>query len=280
MSVVSGGIGVDGWYVFTPSSPVAATAPVTVITHGYGEFSGYSTMRDLIRHTVRQGNIVIYPRWQTCGLCPRPDMEQPLASAARGIKGALNWLMSASNRTRPRLNTTSYFGFSYGGMITVNLINRYKKLGLPEPHVVMVDEPSGGPVGDQFDTDLSGIPSETRFSCLVSQWSAEHLPTHGCYSFWNRLGHLPDRHKTFVLVHSDAHGTPALNAVHGMSTSDPVDAIDYYAVWKIWDAERACALSRVWCQYSNNSALQRYMGRWSDGVPVIPLHTSDRPVAA
>ena len=33
--------------------------------HGYCEFAGYDQMSALIRHTVRKGNVVIYPRWQT-----------------------------------------------------------------------------------------------------------------------------------------------------------------------------------------------------------------------
>ena len=40
--------------------------------HGYGEFTGYASMGALIRHTVRKGSVVIYPRWQTAIATPCP----------------------------------------------------------------------------------------------------------------------------------------------------------------------------------------------------------------
>ena len=60
--------------------------------HGYTEYSGYESMRALIRHTVRKGSIVIYPRWQTDLVtpCPGPfDFEPCMRSAVNGIRGAL-----------------------------------------------------------------------------------------------------------------------------------------------------------------------------------------------
>ena len=63
--VSSGGQGVFAWYAFEPIDPAPTSAPLAIILHGYGEYSGYDQMYELIRHTVRTGNIVIYPRWQT-----------------------------------------------------------------------------------------------------------------------------------------------------------------------------------------------------------------------
>ena len=82
--------------------------------HGYFEFAGYEQMYELIRHTVRKGNIVVYPRWQT-GLtvpCPGPfDIEPCMTSAVNGIRGALSYLRArAKRRVQPDLRSTSYFG--------------------------------------------------------------------------------------------------------------------------------------------------------------------------
>lgn len=68
--------------------------------HGYYEFAGYSQMYALIRHTVRKGSVVIYPRWQTDVAIPCPgsfDIEPCMTSAVNGIRGALSYL-----RARPR----------------------------------------------------------------------------------------------------------------------------------------------------------------------------------
>ena len=68
-------------------------APVAVVMHGYFEYAGYSSMHELIRHTVRQGSIVIYPRWQTdvATPCPGPyDIEPCMQSAASGIRASVH----------------------------------------------------------------------------------------------------------------------------------------------------------------------------------------------
>lgn len=93
--VSSGGTGSDAWFVFEPVDPQPASAPLAIIMHGYFEFSGYDQMYELIRHTVRKGNIVIYPRWQTDIVtpCAGPfDIEPCITSALNGIRGALSYL--------------------------------------------------------------------------------------------------------------------------------------------------------------------------------------------
>ena len=56
----------------SPSGRGRAKAPLAIVMHGYYEFSGYDQMYELIRHTVRKGSIVIYPRWQTDVAIPVP----------------------------------------------------------------------------------------------------------------------------------------------------------------------------------------------------------------
>ena len=96
--------------------------------HGYGEYAGYNQMYEFIRHTVRKGSIVIYPRWQTniATPCPGPiNIEPCMKSSLRGIRGGLAYLRARPRtRVQPDLRRTSYFGFSFGGIITANLTNR------------------------------------------------------------------------------------------------------------------------------------------------------------
>ncbi len=103
--VSRGGFGNDAWYVFEPVQPTPAKAPVAVVMHGYLEFSSYDTFHEFIRHTVRKGSIVIYPRWQT-GItvpCPRffDYIEPCLRSATNGIRGALAFLAARPDRVSP-----------------------------------------------------------------------------------------------------------------------------------------------------------------------------------
>ncbi len=115
--------------------------------HGYYEYAGYKQMAGFIRHTVRKGSIVIYPRWQTdvATPCPGPyDIEPCITSATHAIHGALAYLHADHSRVQPDVRRASYFGFSFGGIITADLTNRYRKLHLPKPRAIFLDDPHDG----------------------------------------------------------------------------------------------------------------------------------------
>jgi acetyl esterase/lipase len=162
--VSSGGSGADAWYVFEPARPRPRRAPLAIVMHGYYGFSGYSNQYELIRHTVRKGNVVIYPRWQTRAMpCPGPfDIEPCMSAAVNGIRGALSYLRPRRGRVQPQRRRTSYFGFSFGGIITANLANRYRSLRLPRPRAIFLDDPHDGGLNGfdepALDDSLAGIP--------------------------------------------------------------------------------------------------------------------------
>ena len=94
-------------------------------------------------------------------------------SAVAGIRGALAYrLARAGAHVRPQLDRTSYFGFSFGGIITANLTNRWKQLELPKPRAVFLEDPhDGGLDGTDepaLDDSLDGIPSSTLVQCHSS----------------------------------------------------------------------------------------------------------------
>ena len=78
-----------------------------IVMHGYGEYAGFNQLYEFIRHTVRKGSIVIYPRWQTniATPCPGPfDIEPCMKSSLRGIRGALAYLRARpKKRVQPQL---------------------------------------------------------------------------------------------------------------------------------------------------------------------------------
>ena len=170
--VSEGGTGADAWYVFEPIDPQPRSAPVAVMLHGYYEYAGYGQLHEFIRHTVLRGSIVIYPRWQTgtAAPCPGPfDIEPCVQAAVAGIKGALAYLRDDPSRVHPKTRRTIYFGHSFGGIVTTNLANRYRELGLPKPRAVFLDDPHDGGLKDHeegaLDDSLAGIPRDTLFVC-------------------------------------------------------------------------------------------------------------------
>jgi hypothetical protein len=306
----AGGSGDDAWYVFEPMKPQPKSAPLAVITHGYFEFSGNDNLRALVEHTVRKGNVVIYPRYQTgvATPCPGPfDIEPCMTSEVNGIKGALAYLEAREDRVQPQRDHTSYFGFSFGGIITANLANRYKALGVPRPRVIFLDDPhDGGFTGAHepaLDDDLGGIPSTTLVQCHSgatgvfddTYTGAPGDPTEvgqprrdaSCNSVFPKLTSVPAKNKDLVLTSGDAHGSPALTADHGVCGGPnngqyAVDAYDWGFCWKVWDALRSCAYAGTYCRYAlGNTPQHRYIGTWSDGTPIVGLKIQEEaPIRA
>lgn len=284
--VSSGGQGVFAWYAFEPIDPEPASAPLAIIMHGYGEYGGYDQMYELLRHTVRSGTIVVYPRWQT-GLaspCLGPfDVEPCLTSARVGIYDALDEL-ARDGHVHPQLDRTSYFGFSFGGIITANLANRHVQWALPVPRAIFFDDLHDGALdGDgepALDDTMDGIPAATLVTCHVGEDGI--LATVGvdqsCNALFPLLAHIPDANKDLVLTHTDRHGTPVLSSAHGVSAGGPgeANAYDWGFVWKTWDALRSCAYAGTDCATAlGDTPEHRSFGQWSDSTPVIPLAIQD-----
>lgn len=282
--VSSGGVGSDAWYVFEPVEPAPRSAPVAIVMHGYYELAGYDQMYEFIRHTVRTGTIVVYPRYQTDVTvpCPGPfDIEPCITSAVRGIRGALQFLRADPHRVQPRLASASYFGFSFGGIITADIANRHAALHLPTPSVMFLDDPhDGGLTGTNepaLDDSLAGIPRSTLVVChsgaqgVISEPTMENA---SCNALFPMLGHIPARNKSLVMVRPDRHGTPALGASHGVCMAPPgaADAYDWNFCWRTWDALRAAARHTGDRRDAlGPSKRHRDLGAWSDGVAVTPL---------
>lgn len=288
--VSQGGKGANAWFVFEPAKPRPRTAPVAVVMHGYYEFSGYTQMYELIRHTVRTGRIVIYPRYQTDTAvpCPGPfDIDPCIDAAARAIRGAVKYLRASRRRVQPDLRRTSYFGFSFGGIITADLANRYKALRLPEPRAIFLDDPhDGGLIAGKdepaLDASLAGIPATTKFECHSGAEGVIAPPGKSrmsCNAIFPKLRQIPRRDKDLVLTRPDTHGTPPLSSGHGVCAGGPgsADAYDWNFCWKVWDALQDCAYEGRSCDAAlGDTPRHRSNGRWSDGVGIAPLEIRDK----
>jgi hypothetical protein len=286
--VSSGGSGADAWYAFEPTRPRPVKAPLAIFMHGYYEFSGYDQMYELMRHTVRKGSVAIFPRWQTgvAAPCPGPfDIEPCMTSALRGIRGALSYLRKRPGHVRPQLRRTSYFGFSFGGIITANLANRYRSLHLPKPRAIFLDDPHDGGLNGfdepAVDDSLSGIPSTVKLECHSGAdgvIAGANMANGSCNAIFPKLHHISKRNKDLVLTRTDAHGSPPLSSAHGVCAArkGEADAYDWNFCWKVWDALRDCADDGSNCGYAlGDTRRHRSNGRWSDGVLISPLKIED-----
>jgi pimeloyl-ACP methyl ester carboxylesterase len=241
---------------------------------------------------VRQGSIVIYPRWQTdvAAPCPGPiDIEPCMNSAMNGIRGALSYLRARPRRVQPQLGKTGYFGFSFGGIITANLANRHRSLHLPKPRAIFLEDPhDGGLVGfdePAVDDSLEGIPRTVKLQCHSGAdgvISEPNTADGSCNAIFPKLRHIPKKNKDLVLTHSDTHGDRHLSSEHGVCAGrkgtrfGAADAYDWNFCWKVWDALRSCAYSGTDCRSAlGDTRRHRWNGTWSDGVPIAPLKIQD-----
>ena len=98
----------DGYWIYEPAAPVPEKANVIVFVHGYG---GYNPMiyGNWIKHLVKKGNIVIYPRYQKNNWTPRPPKF--VANVAKGVKNGLLYLEKKS-QIKPLVDNLSFVGHS------------------------------------------------------------------------------------------------------------------------------------------------------------------------
>jgi hypothetical protein len=198
-----------------------------------------------------------------------------------GIRGALRFLRADPTRVQPRLSEASYFGFSFGGIVTADLANRHVALRLPTPRAIFFDDPhDGGLTGTNepaLDDSLAGIPRSTLVVCHSGAQGVISEPTMAnasCNALFPMLRQIPVRNKSLVMVRPDQHGTPPLSATHGVCTASPgrADAYDWNFCWRTWDALRAAALHGGDRRDAlGPSRRHRDLGAWSDGVAVTPL---------
>ena len=76
------------------------------------------------------------------------------------------------------------------------------------------------------------------------------------------------------------HSLGALLATDYAATvaAGALDAFDWYGTWKFLDALMSCSFAGKDCVYATgNTPQQRFMGKWSDGVPVTAAQVTDNP---
>ena len=257
--------------------------------HGYFEFSGYDQMYALIRHTVRKGSVVIYPRWQTdiASPCPGPfDIEPCMTSAVNGINGALEYLRASAERgaaaaRRRRATSASPSAASSprtwptatGARPAQAAGDLPRRPARRRPH--RHRRAGAGRLA-------AGIPSSVKLA-VPRRRRRRHLRA-GQRRRELQRG-LPE-----ARAHPEAqqgprahphrhHGDPTLLAPHGVCAGSAGRAPTPTTGTSAGRSGTRCAAARTEAPTAaTRSATRRStarIGRWSDGVPVAPLKIQD-----
>ena len=303
------GTGGKEYWIFEPDSPRPRSAPVIVFLHGWGGMNPlyYGAWLD---HLVKRGNIVIYPRYQENLLTP---VKEFTPNTLHAIKDAIKRLQTESGHVNADLSKFAAVGHSLGGVLAASVAALAKQSGLPKVSALMAVAPgiTEAPISVPL-ADLKKIPPETLLlavaadqDTLVRDYDAKRI--------YYESTRVSAANKDFVTLVSDSHGRPSLQASHRAPTAHDknydngegvgggpadllsrvgdarqsqrsrletmmVNALDFYGTWKLFDGLCDAAFYGKNREYAlGNTPQQRFMGVWSDGVPVKELKITDKP---
>jgi hypothetical protein len=268
------GFGAHAFWIFEPTDPTPLSAPLIVFNHGWSAF--YPVIyKAWIYHLVKRGNIVVYPRYQLGFVI---GTRYATHYAMQAVKNAIITLQHGDH-VRPDLDKFAIVGHSLGGGITAEMAALAQESGLPCPKAVMPVQPFIR--NDTMITDFHDIASTTLLLVIVG----ENDTIVGNYSgalIFSTANQIPFDQKDFIIQRTDRYGSPPLVADHTAPVCIPnsplVDAMDYYSMWKLFDALTDYAFYGTNQQYClGNTPEQRFMGYWSDGTPVHELTVTDTP---
>jgi hypothetical protein len=270
----------QGYYLYEPADPhpgtsLATTGPFPVVLFlGGGCSPGsdpcYSELpadvQAWLDHLTQRGTIVIYP------IVRADHAQEDMAAAMREAMAELG----TGSHVRADWTRFAVFGYSLGGWLAPVYAATAAAEGVPVPQAIfstVAYDPGTTP-------DLSAIPASTHVVVLVGD--ADHLESdRGARRIWAALTTVPADHRAFVRLVSDFHGVPILSADHpvpGTAVYATLNALDWYGTWRLGDALMSCSFAGHDCEYAfGNTPEQRFMGYWSDGVPVAELEVIAEP---
>jgi pimeloyl-ACP methyl ester carboxylesterase len=309
------GKGAQEYWIFEPDAPKPSSAPLVVFLHGWGGMNPlfYGAWLD---HLVKRGNIVVYPRYQASLLTARseftpntisaikdaitrlqteqghvrPDLNK-FAVVGHSLGGLLaaNVAALASESELPRVRAV----MSVEPGITSPPVN----IQLADLKKIPADTLLLAIAGDHDtlvrDEDAKRVYLEsTRVPAGNKDYITLVSDSHGTPALEasHRAPTAPDK------GYDNGEGTkrgsketpdgatrlpgPQISSASNrdQSASIAVNALDFYGTWKLFDGLCDAAFYRKNRDYAlGNTPKQRFMGVWSDGVPVKELKVTDKP---
>lgn len=272
----------DGYWLFLPKNIDLQNREVMVFVHGYG---GYNPMiyGKWIKHLVKQGNIIIYPRYQKNVFRPRPDKFAP--NTAQAIRDALVELERQGITVN--IENLTMVGHSYGGVIIADLAANFVKYEIPQPKALMLVSPGTGWLKKGRLESYAGIPPETKVIITVSSQDNITGDVFGIlvYKTSEQVKDL-----TFFRQYPDRYPAHPISAGHNESYSvdldfdtgvrnytakkalriNQVNALDYNGYWRLFDALISCQRSGEQCDLLFTSESFN-LGTKPDGQALSPF---------
>ncbi len=282
------GAGSRSYFLYEPAGPVPAKAPVIVFHHGWlalnpGVYGAW------IEHLVFQGNIVVFPRYQS-DWTTRP--AQFLGNSQAAVLDALHVLRTSPVHVKPDLDKFALIGHSAGANLSALMAASASQVGLPKPRAIIALTP--GEVQNVPGPSLASIPAETLLVVVAAE--ADIVVGDGrARQIFTESSAIPPTHKKFVLYRSDRRGFPWLIADHFAPTAGSnrldngdgpfrsvqmkraeTNALDRAGFWRLTDLTLEAAFNgKTLDEATDRGAAFRTLGFWSDGHAVLAPFVSD-----
>jgi acetyl esterase/lipase len=280
------GQGPRSYWIFEPDKPMPEEpAPVVVFLHGWfavnpGFYGAW------IDHLVRDGKIVIFPRYQNdVGTLP----QDFLANSLEAIRDALRVLHAGVGHVRPDTGRFVLIGHSMGGNLAAQIAASAAdpRSEIPTPQTLITLMP--GEIIPIRKPSLADIPATTLMIVVVGDEDLV-VGDHRGRQIFAEATSIPRSRKRFVLYRSDRHGFPPLIAEHTAPTGahrqldngegvlrafqlslGEVNALDRAGFWRMTDITlEAAAKGQTMDDVTRDLEQFRHLGFWSDGRRVNP----------
>lgn len=287
------GSGAQAYFLYEPSNPTPQSAPVIALMHGYGAINPRA-YGGWIDHLVGNGNIVIFPVYQTTLI----GAAGYTADAITALQDAFAQLKTEGH-VDPDESRFAIVGHSLGGVLAMNIAASAVENDLPEPKALLLANPGDADtIIDSFGSIREGnyanISDETLLLIVVGADDAL-VGSEPAIDLFESVPQIDAQNREVVQLSSDARGEPPLEASHGAPLAfdaafdsgdqllgglgffDPqdaaadADAMDYFGYWKLLDGLVKAAFEGTDREFAlGGASSQLSMGCWSDGVPVQP----------
>jgi len=269
----------EGFWLFEPALPTPKTTNLIVFIHGYG---GYNPMiyGQWIKHLVRKGNTVIYPRYQKSVFSPSPQQFSP--NIITGIQSALKIIKANDKHIPVNKEELCIVGHSYGGILAAEITVNWEKYNIPKPRGIFLCAPGTGPFKAGKLDSYADLPSDLKLLIMVNENDYIVGDEMGVKIF-ETATNTPNRN----LIRQQTDSENGISAGHNETycvdeTFDSghlnytakkalritkTNAVDYYGYWKLFDALIDCSRNGQNCEYAfGNTTQQRGLGIVTGGI--------------
>lgn len=263
----------DGFWLFEPASPTPKSTNLIVFIHGYG---GYNPMiyGQWIKHLVRKGNTVIYPRYQKNVFSPKPQQFSP--NVITGIQTALKIIEESDKHIPTKKEELCIVGHSYGGILGAEITVNWEKYNIPKPKGIFLCAPGTGPFKAGKLETYEAMPADVKLLVMVNEndyivgdeMGIKIFETATNTLFRNLIRQQTDNANSISAGHNETYCIDkAFDSGHLNYTAKKAlritqtNAVDYYGYWKLFDAVIDCSRKGQYCEYAfGNTTQQRSLG--------------------